>query len=129
MELKDFIKGVLSDITDAIKESQAELTNGAIINPTATSNIDNMIEIGEERYRLHEVLFDVSVVAAETETSAKSGGINVKIASGGGSNENSHKEEHVSRIKFSIPLVYPSVHVEKYVHPDDRPRRGYTSYL
>lgn len=128
MELKDFIKGVLSDITEAIKESQEELDNGAIINPTSTSNIANMVEVGEERYRLHEVSFDVSVIAAESESSTKNGGINVKMAAGGASNENSHKEEHSSRIKFSVPLVYPSVHVEKYVHPEDRPRRGYTTY-
>lgn len=62
MELKDFVKGVLSDITEAIKESQEELDNGAIISPTATNNIENMVE----GYRLHEVSFDVSVIAAKS---------------------------------------------------------------
>lgn len=129
MELKDFIKGVLYDITEAIKESQEELNNGAIISPTATSNVANMVEVGKERYRMHEISFDVSVAAAESESSIKNGGINVKIAAGCASSENSHKEEHSSRIKFSVPLVYPSVRVEKYEHPDNLKVMGYTTCL
>ena len=34
MELKDFIKTALSDITNAVSELQAELHNGAIVSPS-----------------------------------------------------------------------------------------------
>lgn len=34
MKLKEFIKEVISDVTNAIKECQEELSNGAIISPT-----------------------------------------------------------------------------------------------
>ncbi len=34
MELKEFIKTSLSDITNAVSELQAELQNGAIVSPS-----------------------------------------------------------------------------------------------
>ena len=34
MELKDFIKGVVFDISNAIEECQKELKNGTIVSPT-----------------------------------------------------------------------------------------------
>lgn len=37
MELKDFIKSVLFDVTEAVKECQEELKNGAIISPSNRS--------------------------------------------------------------------------------------------
>ena len=37
MELKDFIKSVLFDVTEAVQECQEELKNGAIISPSNRS--------------------------------------------------------------------------------------------
>lgn len=34
MELKDFVKTAITDITDAISELQSEINNGTIINPS-----------------------------------------------------------------------------------------------
>ena len=45
MELKDFIKGVIFDITNAVKECQQELNNGAIIAPTGNWNNKNQIQL------------------------------------------------------------------------------------
>ena len=39
MELKEFIKTAISDITNAVSELQAELSNGAIVNPTLPYSI------------------------------------------------------------------------------------------
>lgn len=36
MELKEFIKTALSDITNAVSELQAELQNGAIVSPSVS---------------------------------------------------------------------------------------------
>ena len=129
MELKDFIKGVLSDITEAIKESQAELNNGAIINPTASNTDGNKVAVGKIDYRLQEVYFDVLVSVESEESSTTSGGLDIKIASIGANGQGRVAEEKTSRVKFSIPLVCPSVHVEKYEHPDNLKVRGSSIYL
>lgn len=34
MELKEFIKTAITDITEAVSELQSELNNGTIVNPT-----------------------------------------------------------------------------------------------
>ena len=34
MELKDFIKAAITDITEAVSELQDELDNGTVVNPT-----------------------------------------------------------------------------------------------
>lgn len=39
MELKEFIKTAITDITEAICELQQELHNGAIVNPTLQTSI------------------------------------------------------------------------------------------
>ena len=36
MELKEFIKTAISDITEAVSELQEELWNGTIVNPSLT---------------------------------------------------------------------------------------------
>lgn len=41
MELKDFIKTALTDITNAVSELQMELANGAIVNPSMPDPISN----------------------------------------------------------------------------------------
>lgn len=129
MELKEFIKGVLSDITESIKESQEELQNGSIINPTASKSEANCVAIDKRYYRLQEVQFDVLVVAGNESVSSANGGVNIKIASIGANGHDKTTEEKTSRIKFSIPIIYPSVYVEKYEHPDNYTVRGYTPYL
>ena len=41
MELKDFIKTAITDITEAVSELQEELKNGMIVNPSIPNPISN----------------------------------------------------------------------------------------
>lgn len=62
MELKDFIKGVIFDITNAVKECQQELNNGAIIAPTGNWNNKNHIQSKElSALTVSDIDFEVSV--------------------------------------------------------------------
>lgn len=45
MELKEFIKTALTDITDAVSELQAELQNGAIVSPSLPKDNERAIVI------------------------------------------------------------------------------------
>ena len=101
MELKEFVKNVIRDITDAVKESQEELKNGTIVSPTFSGSsvyMDNDIS---------KVDFEVSVIASSTnETTGK---IKVFSAWVGGGLESGKTmgNEHTSVISFSVPVILP----------------------
>lgn len=116
MELKEFIVNVLTDITEAIKECQRNVDNGAIFAPTNTK-ADNKINTSNGDLAVSEIVFDVAVTASSENTDGVSGGggINVLSLNFGvkGSNEDKTVEATTSRIKFSIPLIYPPTDVRK----------------
>lgn len=64
MELKDFVKGVIFDITSAISECQKELNNGTIVSPTNVSSGSNeKINTREGKLSVSCIDFEVSVAA------------------------------------------------------------------
>lgn len=117
MELKEFIKESLVQINLAIEESNKELKNStAIINPSNIQvNTDGSQAFGRESSKLihknkrvvQKIDFDVAVYAQDDKTA--SGGAKISIASigigGDAEIRNSNKSE--SRLKFSIPVIYP----------------------
>ena len=110
MELKDFIKAAITDITDAVSELQNELTNGAIINPPLErGDLLKTIETTDGALRpIEQLNFDVAVTVGETsgvDGHAKAG-ISIFGAKVGATT--SAKMENASRISFSIPVVLPS---------------------
>lgn len=120
MELKDFIKEVIRDITDAVKECQEEFDNGAIISPTNRSATEKIKSTNGD-LKISYIDFEVAVTAiSSTEANGTTkGGIEVSgsvlgVSLGGKfggktkSEENKHVNENISKIKFSIPVVYPS---------------------
>lgn len=130
MELKYFIKGVISDITNAVKECQDELDNGSIVSPMNYQSPE-FFRGKDGDMKISYIDFDVSVTASE-ETSAKEGvnggikgGISVcgfKVGSkvSSTSEDNSKQSnENVSKIHFSIPVCYPTATYVK-----ERPKRN-----
>ena len=117
MELKEFIKASLVDINKAISESNVELTGtGAIINPKGVQiNSDNSQAYGRQSYKddLHKfkavqkIEFDVAVYAQNDEKAG--GGAKISIASIGigADAEVKNMAKSESRLKFSIPVIYP----------------------
>lgn len=126
MELKEFIKEVVSDVTNAIKECQEELNNGAIISPTnhrAEEKVKSIYGYSKISY----IDFEVAVTAVtsigsngETQKGVEVGGsflgINVGGKFGGGAtNEDKRVNENTSKIRFSIPLAYPTYEAKENV--------------
>lgn len=116
MELKEFVKNVLNDINSAIKEcQQGKTTQEAIISSTNIGD-GNYIITPSGKLIVSKIDFEVAV-SAGTETNVNGeikGFINVISSVVGGKTSSGAvgKDENVSKVKFSIPLVYPSVYVE-----------------
>nr|WP_319495363.1 trypco2 family protein [uncultured Desulfobacter sp.] len=121
MELREFIKSSLVEISRGILDASKELEDtNAVVSPndfkfTSESSQafgrtfkSNVIDPTSGTRVVHKVDFDIAVVVDETDT-AKAG---VKISvmsiglSAGG--ESSSKSGSTSRIKFSVPIVLPS---------------------
>lgn len=98
MELKDFIKGVVSDITNAVKECQDELDNGAIISPT---NINTKEGAKTENGRLSVSNIDFEVSVSTSSTNETGGKINVisAIVNGGIGSETRLSDGNVGSVK------------------------------
>lgn len=106
MELKDFIKGTISDIAIAIKELNNEKSDmGLLVNP---NNYDRIIKdeysIGDGRV-VKDIEFNLSISASDTTEAG--GGIKINVLKAGINNETSNST--VSIIKFSIPVVLPGI--------------------
>lgn len=116
MELKDFVKGVILDVTNAVKECQDEIDNGAIISPTNRKAAET-IETEEGRLQISYIDFEVAVTAG-TATGINgevSGRIKVLSSLIGGKigGESQETDENTSRVKFSIPIIYPRIIVKE----------------
>ncbi len=115
MELKEFIKTAVSDITNAVSELQTELNNGAIISPSMPSPIANNTIIDPENKKcnrqISKIDFDVAITVGSSDKNEVGGGVGIQIFSAKIGNDNEEHKENVSRITFSIPVVLPTVHV------------------
>jgi len=119
MELKDFIKEAIKDISEAISETNVELKNiGAIINPheVYSSNKDEELygylamnnENEDFRRPVHSINFDVAVSSTTKENGKEGIGVSIvgiKLDKG---NNKADENNTSSRLQFSIPVAMPT---------------------
>jgi len=117
MELKEFIKASLVQINQAIEESNEELKDSeALINPSGVQiNSDKSQAYGRQSHQaghhelktVQKIDFDVAVYAQDDQKTG--GGAKISIASIGiGANtEVNFSNKSESRLKFTIPVIYP----------------------
>lgn len=119
MELKEFIKTALADITNAVSELQGELMNGAIVSPSLPDSGEKTIEIDNKNVILTQVAFDVAITAGGTDTikGGAKGGLHVFSAKVDGSNE--EHTENVSRVSFTVPIVLPQHRIKSEQEKSD----------
>ena len=114
MELKDFIKAAITDITDAISELQEELDNGTIVNPALLPQGDakNCVLVGDDIRKIENLNFDVAVTISKSDGVGGSAKAGISIFGANIDTSSNAKKENASRLTFSIPIVYPSAHIE-----------------
>ncbi|UAB85717.1 hypothetical protein INR75_06805 [Zunongwangia sp. SCSIO 43204] len=113
MELKEFIKEVLTEVIAGVSEAQEEIKKSgstAIINATQNSAMGtkSSTKIVLNKREVCPIEIDVAVSVGDTTDTKKKGGINViKMLEAGGEKNMQTVSSTTSRIKFSIPVVYP----------------------
>ena len=116
MELKEFIKTAITDITEAVSELQEELSNGAIVSPSLPNPISNSTVIDPDNdkvnRRISQIDFDVAITVGDTSATGAGVKAGIQIFSAKIGGESQTHTENVSRMSFSIPVVLPTVHVK-----------------
>lgn len=116
MELKEFIKTTLTQISQGITEAQDELEgNDMIVNPAglaSNSNGEKYLRTDGWRY-VQEIEINVGVTAIEKEGERAGIGIVTGILSGGAQASSDNSNQTVSTIKFNIPVALPSTPTPK----------------
>lgn len=111
MELKDFVKGVITDITCAVKELQDELKNGAVVSPnlersTGKDTVKDYCNAGACR-PISEIDFEVAVTAGNMVNKEAGGALGIHVLQGKVGGKSEERMESISKIRFSIPLILP----------------------
>ena len=116
MELKEFIKTAIADITDAVSELQNELDNGAIVSPSLPNPIANTTVIDPDNENINKPIskidFDVAITVGDTSATGAGVKAGIQIFSAKIGGESQTHTENVSRMTFSIPVVLPTVYVK-----------------
>ena len=117
VDLKDFIKATLLDIVTAIKETQQEAPAGAIIAPTVSDIPQNEAKVFWDNNHglsiVSNVEFDVAISASSNTIDSKNRAIGIQViesvlgAAYQKRKSESNSVENISRIKFSVPVVFP----------------------
>jgi hypothetical protein len=112
VDLKDFVAGSLTQIVEGIQQAQKDAAgSGASISPTG-SNIAPRADTPRiktetgEGY-LHEVHFDVAVTVSDEPSAGAGAGVRVFGAKLGAEDNVTYQSAAVSRIRFSVPVVWP----------------------
>lgn len=107
MELKKFVSESLTQIIDGVKDAQEKTEkSGARINPKFTPKVP---EVMKYQHRIKEIDFDVAVTVQE-ESGIKSGaGVAFGPVVIGTRADAKSSDGSLSRIKFTVPVIYPEV--------------------
>lgn len=112
MELREFVSEVLSQIACGVVDAQEQTADkGVLINPPLyPKNGINEVNNGNKiNFIPQTVHFDVSVTAESSSSADGQGQIKIAVLGGvKGAARNEHKDTHVSRISFSLPVCWTS---------------------
>jgi hypothetical protein len=109
MDIKDFIKSTVTQISEAVKELNDELSNngeGTIVNPYNARDSKRPTS-STSGANITDIAFDLNVVVESgTETSGKVG-VFSSIVGVGISGKEGDLNKIINRIQFTIPVLLP----------------------
>lgn len=110
MELKDFIKNTITELSDAVEELNKELPKGAAVNPTSQNGIKNIpsYDITSEYLNVTNIEFDLSLIAESSNSTNGKIGVAASIINMGRTKDEGDLSRYENRIRFSLPVILPS---------------------
>ena len=110
MELKQFIKETLVEISQGVNEAHEELKgSGTVINPSYVKNESEKVFLYTEGLVKHPLIqfidFDVAVTASEESGNTGKAGVSIVGINLGTQRTKDASTSGVSRIKFQVPIL------------------------
>jgi len=113
MELKKFVSKTLISIMQGVEDAQIQLKkqgSTSVINATkdlsARREVDSSTNL--KRRHIENIELDVAVTTSSIESKGNKGKLNIKVIQYDNNKGSSGSNSIASRIKFSIPIVYPA---------------------
>lgn len=109
MQLREFIKTVMTEIVDGVRDAQDQ-NGGAFLVPAGDGGhkyADHPRFAASARLKSTIVDFDVAITAEDADKVEGGAGIKVLAIQFGAIGESSSKDTTVSRIQFAVPLLLP----------------------
>jgi hypothetical protein len=112
MDLKDFVAGSLTQIIQGIQAAQADTDGtGAWIIPAgsvlARREGSTVVRTAQGEGYLHDVHFDVAITVSDEQAAKAGAGIKVFGAKLGAEGNVTYQNAAVSRVQFTVPVVWP----------------------
>lgn len=110
MGIKEFVKTSIKEIVGSITELQDEFKDtNVIVSPRFGVNNSKGYSPDAECY-IDEIGFDLLINTIDSSEKGGSGTINVIS----GNMKRTSNNEEANRIKFTIPIIYPTVKFKQY---------------
>ena len=113
MELKEFVKTVLTEISAGVADAKKELEGkNVIVNPSIRINDANrgFVDVSAEK-PIAEVHFEVALTSSKTKGDTEGIGVFLGSFGVGGKSDTKTNNEEITRIGFSIPLAFPTTKI------------------
>ncbi len=111
MDLQEFVSSSITQIVDAIKKAQEQSKDsGAWISPAGLDLPQSLQTVEMEpdiHAYVHDVKFDIAVTVGTSQDASAGAKLQIFSASLGGGGSVEYNNAQVSRVKFSIPVVWP----------------------
>ena len=109
MELRDFVKEVLTQIVDGVRDAQ-QPNGGAFVVPAGDGGhkyAEHPRFASSARIKSTIVDFDVAITAEDSDKAGAKAGVKVFSVQFGAEGEIASKNSTVSRVQFAVPLLLP----------------------
>lgn len=112
MELKEFVKNTLCQITEGVKDAQDEcLKMGGLVNPMLETPLSNSekFEIKGKYYPATRVNFNIGLAESESKSGKAGIGVFLPKIMLGAEGEIGKGNQSVTNIEFGITVVFPFI--------------------
>lgn len=108
MELQEFIKNTLVQITNGVIDAQNELKDtGCLINPVGHITGEKNMDYGQYGTRnVQKIKMNVVLEVNESEGSSKGIGV-AKVLNAGINTDKASSNSQVTSVEFEIPIAFP----------------------
>lgn len=106
MELKVFVTETIKEIIEGVVAAQKQII------PQLNHSSDGFVQIGSGN--LSNIDFDISVTSSETDGSENKAGVFIKVLDIGHKNISTNNNTSTNRIKFSVPVSFPTQANKKF---------------